>query len=77
MTATIAPVVVDLGKQKSKDLKALKNGGGPLLLDVTRVLDEIRARSPELAGKDLVPVVLIYRKKPRQSRGMLPFNMMK
>jgi hypothetical protein len=79
MTATIAPVVVDLGKEKSKTLRALKNGEGPLMQDVARVLDEVRARSSELAGKELVPVVIIYRKKPkRKSRGMMsPFSMMK
>ena len=78
MTATIAPVVVDLGKQKSKTLRALKNGEGPLMQDVARVLDEVRAKSSELAHKELVPVVILYRKKPkRKSRGMLPFGMMK
>jgi len=77
MTATIAPVVVDLGKQKSKTLRALKNGEGPLMEDVARVLDEVRARSPELAAKELVPVVILYRKKPKTKSGMLPFGLMK
>jgi len=78
MTATTTPVVVDLGKQKSKTLRALKNGEGPLMLDVARVLEEVRAKSKELASKELVPVVVIYRKKPkRKGRGMLPFGMMK
>ena len=78
MSATITPVVVDLGKQKSKTLRALKNGEGPLMLDVTRVLEEVRAKSSELASKELVPVVIVYRKKPkRKRRGMMPFGMMK
>jgi len=77
MTATIAPVVVDLGKQKSKTLKALKNGEGPLMQDVARVLEEVRAKSPELASKELVPVVILYRKKPKGKSGMLPFGLMK
>lgn len=78
MTSTIAPVVVDLGKEKSKTLKALKNGEGPLMLDVARVIEEVRAKSSELANKELVPVVIIYRKKPKR-RGMFPspFGMMK
>ena len=54
MTATIAPVVVDLGKEKSKTLRALKNGEGPLMKDVARVLEDVRAKSPELASKELV-----------------------
>jgi hypothetical protein len=66
-----------MGKQKSKDLKALKNGHGPLMHDVARVVEEIRAKSPELATKDLVPVVIIYRRKAKKSRSMMPFNMMK
>jgi hypothetical protein len=80
MTSTIAPVVVDLGKEKSKTLRALKNGEGPLMHDVARVLEEVRAKSTELASKELVPVVIIYRKKPRRkNRSMLPmpFGMMK
>lgn len=66
-----------MGKQKSKDLKALKNGAGPLMEDVAHVLDEIRAKSPELASKELVPVVVLYRKKPKRTRSLMPFNMMK
>jgi uncharacterized protein DUF6200 len=79
MTATIPPVVVDLGKKRSKTLRALKNGEGPLMQDVAHVLEEVRAKSPELASKELVPVVIVYRKKPkRKSRGMMsPFSMMK
>ena len=79
MTATIPPVVVDLGKKRSKTLRALKNGEGPLMQDVAHVLEEVRAKSPELASKELVPVVIMYRKKPkRKSRGMMsPFSMMK
>ena len=77
MTTTIAPIVVDLGKEKSKNLRALENGEGPLMHDVESVLDEVRAGSSELAGKELVPVVIIYRKKPkRKGRAMLslPFG---
>jgi len=78
MSLTIAPIVVDLGKEKSKTLKALKNGEGKLMEDVARVVEEVRAKSPELAGKELVPVVIIYRKKPKGNcRGILPFGMMK
>jgi len=74
MTATIAPIVVDLGKEKSKTLRALKNGEGPLMEDVAHVLEEVRTKSSELAGKELVPIVIVYRKKPkRKSRGMLSF----
>ena len=65
MDARIAPIVLDFGKQKSNTLRALKNGEGPLMDDVARVLEEVRAKYSELAGKELVPVVLIYRKKAK------------
>ena len=43
-----------------------------------QLLEEVRAKSPELASKEVVPMVIIYRKKPkRKSRGMFPFGMMK
>ena len=77
MAAAVAtPVVVDMGKQKSKDLRALKSGSGPLMHDVTRIVEEVRAKSPELANKELVPVVVLYRKKPKRG-SMMPFSMMK
>jgi len=71
----IAPVVVDLGKKKNKDIKALKKGEGKLMEDVNRVMQEIRANSKDLAGKDLVPVVILYRKTPkRKTARLLPFG---
>jgi len=69
MSLTIAPVVVDLGKEKSKTLRALKKGEGKLVEEVARVIEEVRAKSSELADKELVPVVMIYRKKPNLKRG--------
>jgi len=41
------------------------------------VLEELRAKSPDLASKELVPVVIVYRKKPAKRKGMLPFGLMK
>jgi hypothetical protein len=74
MSLTIAPVVVDLGKEKSKTLRALKKGEGKLVDEVARVVEEVRAKSSELADKELVPVVMIYRKKAKKSRSMLPWK---
>jgi hypothetical protein len=72
----VKPVVVDLGKKKTKDIKALKRGEGKLMEDVQRVIQEVRANSTELAGKELVPVVILYRKMPkRRAAAMLPFGL--
>ena len=75
-TTPINPVVVDLGKTKKKDLRALKRGEGKLMEDVHRVIEEIRSSSSALAGKELVPVIILYRKAPkRKVAGLLPFGL--
>jgi Family of unknown function (DUF6200) len=75
-SSEIHPVVVDLGKTKKKDLKALKRGEGKLMADVHNVMTEIRANNSELAGKELVPVIILYRKEPkRKVTGLLPFGL--
>jgi len=80
MAATIPPIIVDLGRQNRGRIRDLKKREGPLMHDVALAVSEVRAKSPELADKELVPVVLIYQKRQRKSKafGMFPFsNMMK
>ncbi|NTX01526.1 hypothetical protein HUA74_40035 [Myxococcus sp. CA051A] len=63
------PVVIDMGKQRNKKLKALKRGRGALMLEVGEALNEVRDRLGEEAfGKQLVPVVLIYRKQAKKKK---------
>jgi hypothetical protein len=60
-----APIIIDLGKQRNKRIKRLKKGRGKLWSEVADVLGEVRESLGEEAdGKVLVPVVLVYRKKP-------------
>ncbi len=70
------PIVVDLGKTKAKQIKRLKRGEGRLMEEVVEVMDEIvEALGEEVDGKTLVPIVIVYEKKPKQSRNQitLPF----
>jgi len=70
----VQPIVVDLGKKKKKQIKNLKRGRGPLLEDVADVVEKVRASLAEqLAGKELVPVVIVYRQKKKRSSGLLSF----
>lgn len=71
----LAPIVVDLGKTKRSQVKKLKNGQGKLMEDVQEVLDQVRASLGDKArGVQLVPVVMVYRKKSkRRSVGVLGF----
>jgi hypothetical protein len=63
------PVIIDLGKQKAKKIKALKEGKGKLWDDTLAVVAEVK----EVLGEDadskvLIPVILIYEKKTRRPR---------
>lgn len=68
MTATLnAPIVLDLGKASRKRVRQLKRGQGRLLEDVQDALTEVTATLGEQAeGKQIVPVVLMYRKRNRK-----------
>ena len=70
----VQPIVVDLGKKKKKQIRNLKRGRGPLLEDVADVVEKVRASlADQLAGKELVPVVIVYRQKKKRSSGLLSF----
>ncbi len=65
----IAPIVIDLGKKKKGRIKDLKRGGGRLMAEVAGVLSQVQAGLGDDAGnKQLVPVVLIYKKKTRRRK---------
>ena len=69
MEKTHAPVVVDLGKQKKRDINDLKNGCGPLMTEVDAAVEGARGKlSDGDKSKPVIPVVVIYRKK-RKRRG--------
>jgi hypothetical protein len=78
VTASInSPVILDLGKTGRKKIRDLKQGQGKLLLDIEDALQEVaRSLGVEATEKQLIPVVLIYRKKSRKRRGgggLIPF----
>ena len=67
------PIVVDLGKQGRKRIKQLKAGEGTLSAQVQDVVEQARAKlGAEADGKELIPVVVLYRRKDRRrKRGFL------
>lgn len=70
---TSAPVLVDLGKKRRKHIKLLKRGEGPIIAELADVVEQVRTElGAELAGKTLLPVVLIYEKRLRRSWFGLP-----
>ena len=70
MDKTSDPVVVDLGKQKKRDINDLKNGCGPLMTEVNTAVEGARGKLADGdKNKPVVPVVVIYRKKRKRGRG--------
>ena len=65
------PIVIDLGRRRGRDLRALKRHGGPLLAEVNGVIEPVRG---ELAGED-AGKILVYRKKSRgRAPGLAPIR---
>lgn len=72
-----APLILNMGKTKRKRIRQLKRGRGRLVDDVREALDQVSSElGAQASGKEIVPVVLIYRRK-RKKRGrgnmFLPF----
>ena len=66
-TEMTQPVIIDLGGQKSKYIKELKEGEGELWEEVFDVIDEVKDMlGAEAEGKVLIPVIMLYEKN--QSR---------
>jgi len=73
---TITPIVIDLGKKKRKQIRALKRGSGKLMDEVAEVLNQVRGDlGPDVELKHLVPVVMVYRQKDKRRGGLLPLSL--
>jgi hypothetical protein len=69
-TKTSELLVLDLGRQKKSAIRELKEGSGPLMDQVQEAAREAVAQYSE-SGKDVVPVIIVYRKRSRKPRGLL------
>lgn len=71
----LPPLVIDLGKTRRKRIKRLKRGRGKLAREVQQVVAEVSASlGDEAHDKEIIPVVVIYRRKRKKRRGLsLPF----
>ena len=67
----LPPVVVDLGKVKRKQVKALKRGEGPLLDTVDDVVAAVEQElADELGDRQILPVVLVVERRPKRRRSL-------
>jgi len=66
-TQVTQPIIIDLGRQKAKNLKEFKKGEGKIWEDVQAVLEKVQGELGETAeGKVIIPVVMIFEKKQRR-----------
>jgi hypothetical protein len=62
-----APIVVDLGRRRARQIKKLREGRGPLVGEINEVIAEVRtALAADLDGKTIVPLVVVYKQKKRR-----------
>ena len=64
-------IVVDLGKKKRKQVKALRNGKGKLMKTVQEVLSSLHEEGTASSGDT---VVVIVEKKDKKVRMRTPFK---
>jgi hypothetical protein len=65
-----APIVLDVGRTSRRNIRQLSQGCGKLTGEVQDALTDVTASlGDEAEGKQLVPVILVYRKKSRRRRG--------
>lgn len=63
-----APIVVNLGKAKRKQIKRMKKGKGRLMEEIQLTLEEFK-RDQAADGRDVVPIVFVVREKREKARG--------
>ena len=63
------PIIINLGKQKRKRIKQLMKGRGRLWNEVEDVIVEVGdLLGEELEGKTIVPLVVVFSKKPKRKQ---------
>ena len=71
---TPRPIVIDAGVRSKKAIKRLKKGKGKLILELQEAIDSIEAQlGDEAKGKQVIPVVVVYRRKTPTPAPRLPF----
>lgn len=65
-TKTLRTVVLDVGARKKREIEQLKDGVGPL---ADQARDAAERAAPATAA--VVPVVIVYEKRPKKQPGLL------
>lgn len=65
-----APIILDLGKKRRKQIKQLTQGSGKLMDEVNQSIEELRTTG-KISGS-VQPVIVVVRQRPKSLKGMLP-----
>lgn len=71
-TEAATPVIIDLGKVNRKKAKQLKKGKGPLAKQVSLAIQQVEEQLGEKPDNGVLPVVVLFEKKPKKRRALLP-----
>jgi hypothetical protein len=64
-----APIILEVGKTKKRNIRDMERGQGKILADLQEAMVEVTATlGADAEGKQLVPVVLVYRRKQKKRR---------
>jgi hypothetical protein len=66
-----SPAILEVGKHTSKDIRRLKKGEGKLYDKVQSALAQ--ANGSTSPGKEVLPVVILYRQRARRAKKGLAF----
>ena len=67
-----APVVLDLGKHRRKQIKKLRKGDGKLMADINDAIGELRTAGT-LTGASQPIVIIVQQKRRKNSNKLFPF----
>ena len=70
VTATDAPIVVDLGKKPRKQIRQIRKGEGKLLDEVQDVVAQLKAAGT--VNPTAQPIVFVVRQKKRRASSLFP-----
>jgi len=69
------PIIINMGKQRRKRIKRLLSGRGKLWSEVEGVVEEVGTQlGDDLEGKTIVPLILVYRRRPKRKRARRIFG---
>lgn len=63
LAAASAPIVVDVGKKRRKQIRRLRKGQGKLMMEINHLVEELRMAGSISASSQ--PVIVVVRQKRR------------